>query len=185
MWKQIYERAFTDELKIPLFIMKKRFNMLNIQVEYLYIDDTIVGFCLLYNIIKKIWHIDYIAIDPLYQNKGYGKLLLTNIINKYKYLTLECEEYFVKYYNKFKFNKIFKDYNYHGKKLYLMSNNNINNRDLDLIITKLNNSNFYMLYTINILLLMIYNLLKLFYNTNIIYNIKNNIDCYYYEHIIF
>jgi ribosomal protein S18 acetylase RimI-like enzyme len=50
---------------------------------------------------RNIWHIDYIAIDPSYQNKGYGRLLLNKMIKKYKYLTLECESNLIKYYNKF------------------------------------------------------------------------------------
>ena len=151
MWKYIYERAFDDDLKISLKNMKKRFKMLNIKIEYEIINNETVGFCLLYQIMKNIWHIDYIAIDPLYQNRGFGKLLLNKIINKYKYLTLECEFNLIKYYKKFNFTLILKDYNYHGKKLFLMSNYNINNKEINNIMIKLNNYNIYLLYTLNIL----------------------------------
>lgn len=184
MWKNIYARAFDDDLKISLQIMKKRFKMLNIKIEYEIIEEKLVGFCLLYNIIKNIWHIDYIGIDPLYQNKGYGKHFLNRIIKKYKYITLECEQKLINYYNKFNFNIILKDYDYHGKKLFLMTNTNINIRLINDIIIKLNNYNIYLLYTITILLLM--NLLSYIsfklYNDEIIYK---NINSYYYDHVIF
>lgn len=184
MWKNIYVRAFNDDLKISLQIMKKRFKMLNIKIEYEIIEDKIVGFCLLYNIIKNIWHIDYIAIDPLYQNKGYGKNFLNKIINKYKYITLECEQKLINYYKKFNFNLILKDYDYHGKKLFLLTNTSLNIKLINDIIIRLNNYNIYLLYTISLLLLM--NILSFLYfklyNDEIIYK---NINSYYYDHVIF
>jgi ribosomal protein S18 acetylase RimI-like enzyme len=185
MWKFIYKRAFDDDLKISLKNMKKRFKMLNIKIEYEIIEDKTVGFCLLYQIMRNIWHIDYIAIDPLYQNNGYGRLLLNKMIKKYKYLTLECESNLIKYYNKFNFGLILKDYNYHGKKLFLMSNYNINNKEVNDIIIKLNNYNIYLLYTLNILLLMINNIIK-FYDLLKKYNvIDKNINYNYYNHVFF
>jgi len=184
MWKCIYERAFDNDLKISLKNMKKRINMLNIKIEYLNINENVVGFCLLYKLTNKIWHIDYIAIDPIYQNKGYGKLLLNIIIKKYKYLSLECENYLINYYKKFNFNILLKDYYYHGFKLYLMTNFFINNKDINTIIIKLNNYNVYLLFTLNILLLMIINYL---FNNNIISQLDQfkHINFNYYDHVIF
>ena len=85
MWKNIYVRAFNDDLKISLQIMKKRFKMLNIKIEYEIIEDKMVGFCLLYNILRVFIFIVEYNFDK--STIDYLKLF----INNYNVYIIRCK----------------------------------------------------------------------------------------------
>ena len=172
MWKSIYDNAFFDEpeFKIKIKNLKKRMNNLNSKIEYLTIDNIKVGFCMLfknkYN--DDNWHLDYFAIDPLYQFKGYGTTLLNLIVSKYKKITLECENSLINYYNKFGFIKCKIKYYYNNLHLNFMSN--FNNSKLKLIANSINNFNllFFIVFNITKYLFDIMNIIIHNYNLFII-----------------
>ena len=76
-------------------------------------------------------------MDKKFQGKGYGRIYLNYIINTFllniketKYISLECEDRLIGFYQKFGFEKVNINYYYHGTKLNLMilSKNNCNNK---------------------------------------------------------
>lgn len=182
MWKYIYNEAFMNkqEEKLSLKDIKKRMFNLKSKINYLYINGNIIGFGMIFNIINDIWHIDYLAIDPKYQSQGYGKLLLNNLIKKYKKISLECSDKLVSYYNKFNFNKHQINYYYDNHKFNIMTNYKSNYTNIKLLINKLNNYN---LLTLIIYILII----SLLYNDNNDLRLINNknITNNYYKHVIF
>ena len=180
MWKKIYNNAFAHELnlKINFKDLKKRINNLNTDINYLYINNNIVGFAMVFPLYKNIWHIDYIAIDPKFQSLGYGKTLMNQIIKKYKYLSLECENNLVSYYKKFNFIKYNINYNYNGIFLNILLNKQIHNNKLKLLVCKLNNYNLLcLLVLINYLNIVFYLLSK-----RLIDSYNTLINYYYYKH---
>ena len=180
MWKKIYNEAFMEKQneKISLKNIKKRMFNLKSKINYLYVDNNIIGFSMVFNIINNIWHIDYLAIDPKYQSKGYGKLLIKDLIKKYKNLSLECNDKLITYYNKFNFNKHQINYYYDNHKFNIMTNYKSNYDDIKLLINKLNNYNLLTLMTYILIILFIYNNDLKFIRYK---NITNN----YYKHEIF
>lgn len=184
MWKNIYNEAFMNKIneKICLKKIKKRIFNLKSNIDYLYINNTIVGFGMLFNIIDDIWHLDYLAIDPKYQSMGYGKLLLNNLINKYKKISLECNEKLLSYYYKFGFYKQKINYYYDNHKFNIMINYKTNYTNIKLLINKLNNY--------NLITLLIYYLIDLSeWNKNNDIRLINNINTInninHYKHEIF
>ena len=107
MWKPIYLNAFKEEpeLRINFKNLNKRINKLKSNIDYIINDNLKIGFGMLFRnkFIYNSWHLDYFAINPKYHSCGYGSLLLKNIINKYKKITLECDNHLVNYYKKFGF----------------------------------------------------------------------------------
>jgi N-acetylglutamate synthase-like GNAT family acetyltransferase len=184
MWKKIYNNAFMNKLneKICLNKIKKRIFNLKSNIDYLYINNEIVGFGMVFNIMNNLWHIDYLAIDPIYQNMGYGKILMNNLINKYKNLSLECNDKLINYYKKFGFIKHNNNYYYDNHQFNIMTNFNIKYNNIKLLINKLNNYNL-----ITLMIYFSYNSLNYDNNNDIrlINNINmiNNIN--YYKHGFF
>jgi GNAT superfamily N-acetyltransferase len=182
MWKKIYNAAFSHELnlKIKSKDLKKRIYNLNSDINYLYSDNKIVGFAMLFPLYKNIWHLDYFAIDPNHQSMGYGKLLMNQILKKYKFISLECEDNLVPYYKKFNFKKFNIDYDYNGTKLNILLNiPNLLNNKISLLVNKLNNYNL-----LNLILLISLNhtfekIIKKLSNDSLL--IEGN----YYKHEIF
>ena len=91
----------------------------------------LMGFAFL-NFFRKynLIHLDYIALDKSHQGGGNGTQYLKKIINEFylcsdkNYLTLECENHLIKFYEKNGFQRIKLNYLYKGHLMNLMIYNN-------------------------------------------------------------
>jgi ribosomal protein S18 acetylase RimI-like enzyme len=130
LWIQHYNKTTQNALPFDAYNINKIRNNNNKtnKIKNNYEINNLIGFSLLYNFPhKKFIHLDYIAIDKQFQGKGYGKQYLNYIIENFlmkqkniNYLTLECENKLIGFYEKFGFIKVNINYYYRGIKLNLM-----------------------------------------------------------------
>ena len=60
---------------------------------FIFSDNTLQGFAFVLYFPKiGMHHLDYIALSKKSQGKGFGKILINNILKNHNKLTLECED---------------------------------------------------------------------------------------------
>ena len=79
-----------------------------------------MGFALLVHL-NDIVHIDYLAINNVYRGQGYFGKLMQVILEKYPYLSLECEDTLVQLYSKYGFVNSNIDHTFQGTQLNFMT----------------------------------------------------------------
>ncbi len=112
---KLYLKSFPSKYRERISKLNKKYKFKYNQGRLLILlfKNNLIGFILYY--IKKDkynckrLHIDYITIDNEYNGKGYSRLILNHLINKYKNkidtITLECEDKLIKYYQKLGYTK--------------------------------------------------------------------------------
>lgn len=121
----VYKRAFDSDMRLETNLIKKYIKNKIYNVHILTNDDTLVGFSFVIPLnkysLRNIIHIDYIAIDPNHQGKGYATILMNKILSEYNdnLITLECENKLVKFYEKYGFLKK-TEFQFKGKHMNFM-----------------------------------------------------------------
>lgn len=122
----VYKQAFSQNMRLNMKLIKKYIKHHIYQINILSDESKAVfGFAFLIPLEKyslnNVVHIDYLAIDPNHQGKGYAGKLMNDIIkqNADKALTLECENHLIKLYEKFNFVKIC-EYQFRGRQMNFM-----------------------------------------------------------------
>ena len=65
--------------------------------------SRVVAIAIVYPITKRVWQLEYLAVTPECQSRGFGRLLIESVIRKYTYVSLDCETRLIPYYSRFGF----------------------------------------------------------------------------------
>lgn len=118
--KNTYKEIFPDHLRITNKEMRKRLRQNYYIIHRLDDIQHIQGFALIHRR-RNIYHLDYLGVHSTAQGKGIGKQLISLILEKYKKITLECEDNLIPYYTKFGFVDSKYDYRWNNLALHYMT----------------------------------------------------------------
>lgn len=68
--------------------------------------SQVVAIAIVYPVTKRVWQLEYLAVTPECQSRGFGRLLIETILRKYTYVSLDCESTLITYYSRFGFQSL-------------------------------------------------------------------------------
>lgn len=66
-------------------------------------SGRVVAVAIVYQISARVWQLEYLAVLPECQSRGYGRLLIQAVVSRYRRVSLDCESPLIPYYMKFGF----------------------------------------------------------------------------------
>jgi len=141
---RIYSENFPDDISIKK--VHQIFKEKDYKFLYLQQNKKILGGLVLTQIDDDLIYIEYLFVDKEYQSKGVGKKLLNKLLDDYSdfRISLHCENFLIKYYEKFGFTQKEGIYYFRNKKFNLMvfdkNNSLFKIINSDIVIELLNDS---------------------------------------------
>lgn len=111
----LYHKSFISTLKIKSRDISKPKYM-----KYIILDNNAMIGLLIYHFIYDVVYIDYLVIDSVFQNRGYGKNIIKTFIDKYQDVSCDCVHTLVPYYTKLGFRQ-YKDLDFGVVRTKLMT----------------------------------------------------------------
>lgn len=89
--KEIYEKSFPTEEKLPFWLLKSSSNKCRANLDCILRDDVPIGMQFIVDLKDNIKYLMYFAIDEDYRDRGFGSKVLRQLVNSYDNILLSIE----------------------------------------------------------------------------------------------
>lgn len=92
---------------------------------------------MVYPITRRVWQLEYLAVAPEFQSRGFGRLLIEAVIQRFKCVSVDCESSLISYYSRFGFRPLNRWLYYRSTATCVMVSGPVSSREKNLVYSNL------------------------------------------------